>query len=76
MDGAPELLGLGKRRAGGSDGFDPTLRKSAKDGAPEVLGAPELLGLVKVEAVVRAVSIPPFAKARRMGHPSSWGWGR
>ena len=22
----------------------------------------------------RAVYFPPFAKARRMGHPSGWGW--
>jgi hypothetical protein len=24
--------------------------------------------------VVLAVYIPPFAKARRMGHPGFWGW--
>src|SRR5882724_8725712 len=70
-----ELVGLLEtfeaRWHGGASSLHPTLRRSAKDGAPGVLWLAE--SGKGVDLVGLAVYIPPFAKARRMGHPGFWG---
>src|SRR5882724_7629884 len=71
-----ELVGLLEtfeaRWHGGASSLHPTLRRSAKDGAPGILWLAE--SGKGVDLVGLAVYIPPFAKARRMGHPGFCGW--
>jgi hypothetical protein len=67
-----------EKRAGGASGLHPTLRRSAKDGAPEALGLVKGgkakaggAGDLHPTPLPQPASWPgtPFAKARRMGYP-------